>query len=121
MDHVENNFAHDYAYRADGSHDFGGDGLFGWLKKVEFGVRGEYKQAVTRQSGWNWNVLSSKWWIDHWSGNPTSLLLAKVRYLNTTLPNDSAVYHFGSFLGGSMPDLVLPTASFVGNRSPTGY
>jgi TonB-dependent receptor len=115
MDHVEDNFAHDYAYRADGSHTFGGDGVFGWLKQAEFGVRGEYKQAVTRQSGWNWNVLSFKWWMNSWSGGPTSNVLSYVRTLDTTLPNDTALYHFGKVLGSTMPDLWLPTASFVGN------
>jgi len=115
MDHVENNFAHDYAYRVDATHTFEGDGLLGWVKQAEFGVRGEYKQAVTRQSGWNWGVLSHKWWSTSWSGASTATQVAKIRYLNTTLPNDSAVYHFGKVLGTNMPDLVLPTADFVGN------
>lgn len=115
MDHVENNFAHDYAYRADGSHTFGQDGVLGWVKSVDFGARGEYKQAVTRQSGWNWGVLSLQTW-NGYTGGPTSQLLANIRYLDTSLPDNSALYRFGQVLDKDKPSLWLPTATFVGQN-----
>ena len=113
MDQLQNNYAHDYAYRADGTHTFGGNGVMGWLKAIDFGVRGEYKQAVTRQTGWNWNVLSMQSW-DGYTGGPTANVVNNtIQYISTTLPNSVQLYNFGKFLGQSVPSVWLPKASIL--------
>ena len=101
MDHMENNFAHAWSYRADGSYSFENEG--GWLKSIDFGFRGEDKQAVTRQTGYNWSLLSHQ----SWGGGPPVFLTDTgfdSTHQSPDLPNQVVLHNFGSgFLGGGAP------------------
>ncbi len=84
MDHLEDNAAHAGALRLDVKHNFGEDGVSGWLKSVDFGFRGDDKLSVTRQTNYHWN--------SNWSGTSAALYPKSMEYFN-----------FGSFLGSSNP------------------
>jgi TonB-dependent receptor len=59
MDHLEKNTAHEWSGRADTEYTFTNDS---WLKSFKVGVRYTDKQAITRQTGWNWSLLSQQFW-----------------------------------------------------------
>jgi TonB-dependent receptor len=59
MDHIEQNEGHEWAARLDGRYDFDDSS---WLKTFKFGVRTTDKTYITRQSGWNWGLLSHQYW-----------------------------------------------------------
>ncbi len=110
MDHMENNFAHSWAYRADGSYTFHDQD--GWLKSVDFGFRGEMKQAVTRQTGYNWSLLSHQ----SWGGGPP-VFMGQTGYTggtqNTALPGTVSQFNFGSFFGAQGPQAWFIKPSFL--------
>ncbi|MDE2184563.1 MAG: TonB-dependent receptor [Alphaproteobacteria bacterium] len=102
MDHLENNYAHNYTGRIDGSYTVGGDGLFGLIKSIDVGFRADLKQAVTRQSNWNWIGMSFQTWYV-WTGLSDSALLADVGNIATQGSSDaqhaSELYTFKDFFG----------------------
>lgn len=107
MDHLENNYAHNWAGRLDAIYRFSGQGLGGWLKSVEFGYRQENKNAVTRQTGWNWDTLS----YENWFGGQDNMA-SVVRYANDpTMTNDMTLRNLGTIFGNSVPNLWLVKAS----------
>jgi TonB-dependent receptor len=59
MDHIEDNDARAWAERVDVEYAFPDDGF---LRSFRFGVRASQRDAVTRQSGWNWSLLSNQFW-----------------------------------------------------------
>ncbi len=59
MDHIEDNDADSTAVRADAEMQFDDDSI---MKSFRFGVRSTDKGALTRQSGWNWGLLSNQFW-----------------------------------------------------------
>jgi len=71
MDHVENNYAHSWATRADGIYDFHGD-VANWLKDFRFGFRADLKEATTERSNWNWGKLTFKIWSNGWTSVPAA-------------------------------------------------
>jgi len=70
MDHVENNYAHQWAGRASATYDVTGP-LADWLKNIEIGGRVSLKQATSRRSSWNWGKMTFKIWSNGWTGVPT--------------------------------------------------
>ena len=113
MDHLENNFAHSWAYRADGTYTFENNS---WLKTIDFGFRGEDKQALTRQTGYNWSILSHQGW-----GNGPTQFLDSTGYnsthQNAGLPNQVSLFNFGSFFGKTGPSAWFINSSLL--QTPT--
>jgi TonB-dependent receptor len=107
MDHVENNFAHNWAGRLDATYSFSGNALGGWLKSVEFGYRQENKNAVTRQTGWNWDTLS----YENWFGGQDNMA-SVVHYANDpTMSKDMTLRNLGTIIGNNVPNVWLVKAS----------
>lgn len=59
MDHLEDNDAHEWAQRLDGDLKFDGNP---WLDSFRFGIRATDKSAITRETGYNWSILSRQYW-----------------------------------------------------------
>ena len=89
MDHIEDNDAHQWADRLDGTVKFEDSN---WLKDFRFGARFQDRRATTRQSGWNWGLLSHQYWG---GGNPVSI---------TQTPGyTSELQPYNDFMRGSVP------------------
>ncbi|MDB6088612.1 MAG: TonB-dependent receptor [Gammaproteobacteria bacterium] len=58
MDHLEDNDAHGWAERLDGDFKFEDNA---WLDAFRFGVRATDKDSITRETGWNWSLLSRQY------------------------------------------------------------
>lgn len=108
MDHLEDNYAHSWAYRGDATYTFSDED--GWLKSFDFGYRGSNKQAVTRQTGYNWSMISAlhdNSWMTPVTLNSTGCAFDFSSGLpcdtNAALPKASQLYNFGSFFGGPAP------------------
>lgn len=107
MDHIEDNDAHSSAVRADAEFTFQDNPLF---KSFRFGVRSTDKSAITRESGWNWNLLSKQFW----STTPPMYLNNTTANLNT----QAEYFAFDNFFRGDIgvpAGAYIPTASLVGN------
>jgi TonB-dependent receptor len=120
MDHLEDNSAESKALRADGEYSFDEGG---WLKSFRFGVRGTDKTSTTRQTGWNWGLLSSQFW-----GGGTPVYLNQTGYdathQNAGLPNQSELFTYDNFFRGDvqLPGVAwFPTESLVGNGNQAAY
>lgn len=101
MDHMEDNFAHAWTYRGDATYTFNDED--GWLKAVDFGYRGADKQAVTRQTGYNWSMISAlhdQTWMSPTALDSTGFDSA---HQNPALPHQSDLYNFEGFFGGNAP------------------
>jgi len=57
MDHVQDNSGTEFASRVDGEYTFD-DGV---IKSIEFGARYSKRKQLTKQSTYNWGVLSEAW------------------------------------------------------------
>lgn len=124
MDHIEDNDAESLAGRLDARYDF--DDPDGFLKSVEFGIRGTDKDYVTRQTGYNWGLLSNQYW-----GNGGGAVV----YLDDTgwptgprqdprLPTSSELFTFENFFRGNtaVPGVAwFPTASLVNQGTAHAY
>ena len=55
MDHIEDNDAHQWADRLDGTFKFQDNP---WLTAFRFGARFTDERAITREGNWNWSLLS---------------------------------------------------------------
>ena len=60
MDHFEKNDAHQWAYKADAEYRFADDSF---LKSFRFGARATDQRAISRQTTWNWGLLSYQDWM----------------------------------------------------------
>ena len=111
MDHIDEGEASEKAARLDVTYDFPEDG---WLKSFRFGVRATDKDFETRESGWNWSLLSAQYWG---GGTPV--------YLNDSrTPNLTELYTFKNFFGGDVrvPGVAwFPVAGVVTNGSQHAY
>ncbi len=124
MDHMEYNYAHSFAYRADGTYTF--HDQKGWLKSIAFGVRGEDKQAITRQTGYNWAALSPAWgsgfgplYLDNTFGGGAGW---NARFApSAALLTSTHLQNFGSFLGGTVPSLWMVNASLLNKGMAHAY
>ncbi|MDR6533280.1 TonB-dependent receptor [Caulobacter rhizosphaerae] len=121
MDHIEDNSADSKALRADAEYTFEDDS---WLKSFRFGVRGTDKTSLTRQTGWNWGLLSNQFWLNN----------ANTVYLNGTgydathqspnLPLQSELVNYNDFFRGKvqLPGVGwFPAEGLVSNGAAHAY
>lgn len=104
MDHIEDNKGGETAVRLDGRYDFD-DGK--WLKTFKFGVRQTEKDYLTRQSGWNWGLLSYQYWQGAGSESSRAFLDDSAHGPGAA----GAVYHdYNNFFNG---DANIPGAAWM--------
>lgn len=118
MDHLEDNSAGQWAQRLDVEYKFDDDSF---LKSFRAGIRATDREAVTRQTGYNWGLLSMQYWMG--GGNPV--------YLNQTgspansgLPQQSEQFNYDDFFRGSIavPGVGwFPTAELLSNGNVKAY
>jgi len=84
MDHISDNEGTEFSTQADVEYTLDE----GMVKSVQFGVRYSDRQQTTRQSTWNWGVLS-----EGWAGGP-------VYYDETNMPSDNV--NFDNFARGGV-------------------
>jgi len=126
MDHYENNYAHAYVTRGDATYTFEGSGLFGYLKSVDAGFRVNMKQAITRNSPWNWGRIGFKTWgyggckgtpADVTASAPTATryahCLANMPDFGNVNSDNTTLYQFGNLFGQNMPSVWEPTVSWL--------
>ena len=123
MDHIEDNDGHQVSARLDARWDFDDSS---WLKYAKVGVRATDKDYVTRQSGYNWSLLSNQYWlnssdpvyIDQTGGhNPGDVQ-------NANLPSQVTYQTFDNFFRGDakVPGNVwFPSADLVSNGTAHAY
>ncbi|MET3709581.1 TonB-dependent receptor [Sphingomonas trueperi] len=121
MDHIENNEAHEWATRADVEYTFT-DSEF--LKSFRVGGRFTDRNATTRQSTYNWAMLSAQYWS---LGSPV--------FLNQTgraggpqsagLPGQTSLINYNNFFRGKVPQpgagFWFPAASLVQSGTASAY
>lgn len=113
MDHLEDNEAGSWAQRADAEYRFDDDSF---LKSFRFGIRATQKDAITRQTGYNWALLSEQFWGA--TGNPV-YLDGQGNPPNSGLPSQSELFAYDNFFRGNvnMPAAGwFPSASLVSNN-----
>ena len=110
MDHIENNDAHQWAERLDGTVKFEHNP---WLDDFRFGARVEDRHAITREGNWNWSLLS---WDYQFGGKPVPI---------TASPSWATQYEsFSNFMGGSVPypgGGIFPSYQLVRNGTQYAY
>lgn len=113
MDHVEFNEAESLAWKADGAYEFQDSS---WLRTFNFGYRGTDKTYITRQTNWNWSILSAQYWgMTNWMGELTPVHLTDGAW-NSALPSMVEYYSFDNFFRGDIAapgGFWLPTADVV--------
>jgi TonB-dependent receptor len=122
MDHIEDNEAHEWAERADAEYTFT-DNPF--LKSFRLGVRGTDRTAITRQTGYNWSLLSEQYWGA--TGKP--VFLNQTGYAggpqNAGLPGQSSLFTYNNFFRGRVPAIGssfwFPSDSLVSNGTANAY
>lgn len=121
MDHIEDNEAHEWAGRADVEYTFTDSDL---LKSFRVGGRMTDRNAITRQTGYNWGLLSAQ----YWGGGPPV-------YLNQTgfaggtqnagLPAQTTFQPYANFFRGNVPSVGsgfwFPSAGLVSNGTANAY
>lgn len=96
MDHLEDNAAGQWAERLDIEYKFSDDSF---LKSFRAGIRATDREAVTRQTGYNWSLLSMQYWLG--GGNPVYLNHTGSP-ANTGLPQQSEQFNYNDFFRGSV-------------------
>lgn len=121
MDHFENNEADQWAYRADAEYDFLDDGF---LRSFRAGVRATDRNALSRQTGWNWSILSCQ----HWgcaADPPAPVYLSdEGNPANPGLPDQAAPYDFDNFFRGGVQasgTFWFPTEDLVSNGTANAF
>lgn len=99
MDHIEDNEASALAGRVDVDYYFTDSGF---VRSVSFGVRHSDREAITRQSGWNWSLLNNQFW----GGAPDA---DNIVYLDQDTQDGTELYTFDNFYGG---DIDSPTVGW---------
>jgi TonB-dependent receptor len=97
MDHIEDNDATSLAERVDAEYTFDENP---WLKSFRFGMRVTDKEAVTRQTGYNWGLLSHQ----YWGGGPP-VYLTQTGFGNNTnagLPGAVEFISYENFFRGNV-------------------
>lgn len=117
MDHIEDNEGDSLAWRADATYNFENSS---WLRSIGFGYRGTDKSYITRQSNWNWSILSAQYWgMGDYDGNGNFVYRAvhlNDGTLNAGLPRHVEYYDFRDFFRGNIAvpgGFWLPTAQLV--------
>ncbi len=121
MDHIEDNEAHEWAERADVEYTFT-DSPF--LKSFRLGGRITDRNAITRQTGYNWSLLSEQYWGA--TGNPVYLTQTgfDAAHQNAGLPSQAAYFNYSNFFRGQVPAVGgywFPTAALVQNGTANAY
>lgn len=116
MDHLEHNTGQQLAARFDGDYHFD----TGWLRELKAGVRVTDKHYVTRQTGWNWSLLSQQYW------SPAAGQSGYYPPVYITSTDSSMVTYqtFGNFFHGdaNVPGNVwFPSASVVNQGTAHTY
>ncbi|MBT0667906.1 TonB-dependent receptor [Novosphingobium profundi] len=110
MDHLEDNEADEWAWRGDVEYKFDDDSF---LKSLKAGARYTNRNAITRQTTYNWSLLSAQYPSSAWNAV----------YLNQTSANMSSFQTFPNFFRGEANNptsgLWFPAASLV--TQGTGY
>ncbi|HEX7761069.1 MAG TPA: TonB-dependent receptor [Caulobacteraceae bacterium] len=122
MDHLERNDAHEWAERADAVYAFEDQS---WLKSFRFGARATQKDAITRESGWNWNLLSAQYWGASFM-NPVYLNQTgfDATHQSSALPGASQLFSYDGFFRGNvqLPGVAwFPTDALVSNGTANAY
>ena len=123
MDHIEDNSADSKAVRADAEYKFEDDA---WLKSFRFGVRGTDKSSTTRQTGYNWSLLSRQFWSGPNDAAPVYLTQTGYdsTHQNAGLPNQSELFTYDNFFRGNvqLPGVAwFPTEALVGSGTQQAY
>ena len=121
MDHIEDNEADELATRADVEYSFT-DSSF--LKSFRLGGRMTDRNAITRQTGYNWALLSSQYW-----GGGTPVFLNQTGFpggvQNPGLPNQTEFQPYNNFFRGAVPSVGpgfwFPSQSLVSNGTANAY
>lgn len=123
MDHYENNYAHAYVSRADATYTFDGNGLLGYVKAIDVGVRTNLKQAVTRNSGWHWGRIGFESWSYggcNNNGGSSANATANMAACRAAVPDFSNVnsshttlYDYPDVFGQKMPAVWEPTIGWM--------
>ncbi len=120
MDHLENNYAHNWATRIDATYTVPGDGLFGLIRAFDVGYRNSEKQAVTRQTGWNWHELSYEWWIMKWCGCDDAR--SRVIYAdNSAIKSHMVLRSFDQIFGNNLPAIWAVNANELMGDTKDAY
>lgn len=101
MDHIEDNDARAMAERLDIEYAFPEDGI---LRSFRAGIRGSQRDAVTRQSGWNWGLLSQQFWGSG-GGAPV--------YLDQVASDQTELHEYDNFFRG---DVGVPGVGWFGTE-----
>jgi TonB-dependent receptor len=114
MDHYERNDATEWATRADAEYKFL-DSPF--LQSFRFGVRHTDKEAISRQTGYNWALLSSLYGMD-WCG-------CAIPVNGSQFAGAAELFPYKNFARGdsnsSIPAMWFPSASMVGSGPQAAY
>ncbi|QNA84488.1 TonB-dependent receptor [Sphingomonas sp. So64.6b] len=129
MDHIEDNEAHEWAERADVEYTFT-DSDF--LKSFRVGGRATDRNAITRQTGYNWSLLSAQYWgggpqiyLDQTGLTGPNGLPVPGAPQNPGLPNQTTFQPYNNFFRGNVPSIGpgfwFPSASLVSNGTANAY
>ncbi|KHK92901.1 TonB-dependent receptor [Novosphingobium malaysiense] len=117
MDHLEDNEADQWAWRGDAEYRF--DNSF--LKSIKVGARWTDRHAITRQTGYNWSVLSAQYWLP---GNEVYLDQAAPGG-PSDLPDQTQFVTFPDFFRGEVGNptsgLWFPSGSLVNQGTGHAY
>jgi TonB-dependent receptor len=121
MDHIEDNEAHEWAERADAEYTFT-DSSF--LKSFRLGARATDRNATTRQTGYNWALLSAQ----YWGGGPP-VYLGQTGYdaahQNAGLPLQSNLFVYKNFFRGQVAPVGstfwFPSEGLVSNGTANAF
>jgi TonB-dependent receptor len=123
MDHLEKNSGNQVSARIDAQYDFDDSS---WLKHIKAGARVTDKHYVTRQTGWNWSLLSNQYWL----GNPDTVYINQTGgsnagdVQNAQLPKEVSFQTFKNFFNGAatVPGNVwFPSADLVSHGTAYAY
>lgn len=117
MDHLEDNEADEWSWRGDVEYKF--DDSF--LKSIKLGGRWSNRNAITRQTGYNWAALSAQYWAP---GGEVSLN-EQGSPANPDLPNQATFVTLPNFFRGETGNpstgLWFPSASLVTQGTAHAY
>lgn len=107
MDHIEHETAGEWAARADATYTFNE----GFFKSFRFGYRQSNRDYLTKQSTYNWSLLSAEYW-----GGGTPVYLDQ--NVSPGLTDQSTLHTFDNFFHGKSQAPAagwFPSASLIGS------
>lgn len=121
MDHIEDNDADELAARMDVEYTFPDDGI---LRSFRAGGRISHRDATTRQTGYNWALLSAQYW-----GGGTPVKLTDTGFAggpqNPGLPDQTTFQAFPNFFSNKIAapagGFWFPSAGLVQNGTANAY